>query len=93
MEIFDRENVTVAPVYNIAQIMEDPHFREREINVDLPDEDMGTVPMHNIVPRLSRTPGGFARPAPSLGQHNEEILQRIGITPTEVAALKERGVL
>ncbi|MEX2617312.1 MAG: CoA transferase [Alphaproteobacteria bacterium] len=93
MEVFDRENVTVAPVYNIAQIMEDPHFREREINVDLPDEDMGTVPMHNIVPRLSRTPGGFARPAPSLGQHNAEILGRIGISATEVAALKERGVL
>mgnify|MGYP003628000911 CR=1 FL=1 len=93
MEVFDRENVTVAPVYNIAQIMDDPHFREREINVELPDEDMGTVAMHNIVPRLSRTPGGFARPAPTLGQHNEEILGRIGIPATEVAALKERGVL
>lgn len=93
MEIFDRENVTVAPVYNIAQIMEDPHFREREINVELPDADMGKVAMHNIVPRLSRTPGGFARPAPSLGQHNEEILGRIGISAAEVAALKERGVL
>ncbi|MDA0661315.1 MAG: CoA transferase [Proteobacteria bacterium] len=93
MEIFDRENVTVAPVYNIAQIMEDPHFREREINVELPDADMGKVAMHNIVPRLSRTPGGFARPAPSLGQHNAEILGRIGISAAEVAALKERGVL
>ena len=93
MEVFDRENVTVAPVYNIAQIMDDPHFREREINVELPDEDMGTVAMHNIVRRLSRTPGGFARPAPTLGQHNEEILGRIGIPATEVAALKERGVL
>jgi crotonobetainyl-CoA:carnitine CoA-transferase CaiB-like acyl-CoA transferase len=61
--------------------------------VELPDADMGKVAMHNIVPRLSRTPGGFARPAPSLGQHNEEILGRIGISAAEVAALKERGVL
>jgi formyl-CoA transferase len=93
MEIFDRESVTVAPVYDIAQIMEDPHFREREIVVDLPDEDMGTVPMHNIVPRLSGTPGGFARPAPSLGQHNAEILGRIGIDEDGLADLQERGVI
>lgn len=93
MEIFDRESVTVAPVYNIAQIMEDPHFREREIIVDMPDEDMGTVPMHNIVPRMSGTPGGFKSPAPSLGQHNAEILGRIGIDAAALADLKKNGVL
>lgn len=93
MEIFDRESVTVAPVYNIAQIMEDPHFREREIIVDLPDEDMGTVPMHNIVPRMSGTPGGFKSPAPSLGQHNAEILGRIGFDAAALVDLKNDGVL
>jgi crotonobetainyl-CoA:carnitine CoA-transferase CaiB-like acyl-CoA transferase len=93
MEVFDRESVTVAPVYDIEQIMQDPHFREREIIVDLPDEEMGTVPMHNITPRLSGTPGGFARPAPALGQHNSEILGRIGIDEDELAKLKDNGVI
>lgn len=93
MAVFDRESVTVAPVYDIAQIMADRHFREREIVVDLPDDDMGTVPMHNIVPRMSGTPGGFARPAPSLGQHNVEILARIGIGEAEAARLKDEGVI
>jgi crotonobetainyl-CoA:carnitine CoA-transferase CaiB-like acyl-CoA transferase len=93
MEVFDRESVTVAPVYDIGQIMEDPHFREREIIVDLPDDDMGTVPMHNIVPRLSGTPGGFTRPAPSLGQHNAEILARIGIDTDELLELRNKGVV
>ena len=93
MEIFDRESVTVAPVYDIEQIMEDPHFRAREIIVDLPDEEMGTVAMHNITPRLSGTPGGFARPAPLLGQHNAEILGRIGIDAVDLADLKDNGVI
>jgi len=93
MAIFDRENVTVAPVYNIKQIMEDPHFRMREINVALPDDEMSEVQMHNIVPRLSKTPGGFTRPAPTLGQHNAEILARIGIDATELAALRDSGVI
>ena len=93
MEIFDGESVTVAPVYDIEQIMEDPHFRAREIIVDLPDEEMGTVAMHNITPRLSGTPGSFARPAPLLGQHNAEILGRIGIDAVDLADLKDNGVI
>ncbi len=93
MEVFDRESVTVAPVYDIAQLMADPHFREREIVVDLPDDEMGTVPMHNIVPRLSGTPGGFRLPAPALGQHNAEILARIGVDADALAALKNNGVI
>lgn len=93
MAIFERESVTVAPVYDIAQIMADEHFREREIIVDLPDDDMGTIPMHNIVPRLSATPGGFTRPAPALGQHNAEILGRIGVDAAALTALRKAGVI
>ena len=93
MEVFERESVTVAPVYDIEQIMADPHFREREVIVDLPDEEMGTVAMHNITPRLSGTPGGFARPAPDLGQHNAEVLGRIGIGEGDLAKLKDDGVV
>ena len=93
MKVFDRESVTVAPVYDIEQIMNDPHFREREIIVDLPDTEMGTVAMHNITPRLSSTPGGFTRPAPALGQHNAEVLARIGIKKSDLTKLKNQGVV
>ena len=52
-----RENaVTVGPVYNIDEAFEDLHFIEREIIVDADDAELGTVPMHNISPRLSATP-------------------------------------
>ena len=93
MEIFERESVTVAPVFDIEQIMNDPHFRKREVIVDLPDEEMGAVAMHNITPRMSGTPGGFTRPAPALGQHNAEVLGRIGINAGDLAKLKDNGVI
>jgi crotonobetainyl-CoA:carnitine CoA-transferase CaiB-like acyl-CoA transferase len=35
--------VTVGPVYDIADIQEDPHFRERDIVVELPDAESGTI--------------------------------------------------
>ena len=46
--------VTVGPVYTIADAVADAHFREREIIVEADDAELGSVPMHNIVPRLSR---------------------------------------
>ena len=56
--------VTVGPVYNIDDVVADPHFLEREILVDVEDPELGSIPMHNIVPRLSATPGVWRRPAP-----------------------------
>src|SRR5690606_13489902 len=57
LRIMREARATVGPVYDIADAMQDPHFREREVFVDVEDEDFGTLPMHNIVPRLSGTPG------------------------------------
>jgi crotonobetainyl-CoA:carnitine CoA-transferase CaiB-like acyl-CoA transferase len=79
LEVFRREGITGGPIYNISQIVKDPHFKEREIIVDLPDEEMGQIPMHNVFPKLSATPGTFRRAAPNLGQDNEAILSEAGI--------------
>lgn len=69
---------TVGPVYNIGDAMGDAHFAEREIVVALEDEEFGDMPMHNVVPRLSGTPGGFRRPAPGLNEHGAELLKELG---------------
>lgn len=70
---------TVGPVYNIADAMADPHFAAREIIVAAEDDGFGTLPMHDIVPRLSATPGVWRLPAPGLGEHNEAVLREAGI--------------
>jgi formyl-CoA transferase len=93
MALFQREGITVAPVNDISQVVEDEHFIEREVIVDLPDEDLGTVPMHNIIPRLSESPGRFRRPAPKLGEHNEEIFGALGMTKDDMTMLKNKDVI
>ncbi len=93
MAFFEKNEITAAPVYDIAQFMADPHVRAREILVDLPDKDMGSIPMHNVVPRLSGSPGAIRRPAPELGEHTAEILARVGVDGAAGEQLKQRKVI
>jgi crotonobetainyl-CoA:carnitine CoA-transferase CaiB-like acyl-CoA transferase len=93
IRFFEEAEVTAAPVYDIGQFLEDPHVQERGIVVEAPDDEMGQVPMHAIVPRLSGTPGRLRRPSPAVGQHTREILSRIGYSGERIAALAEKGVI
>jgi crotonobetainyl-CoA:carnitine CoA-transferase CaiB-like acyl-CoA transferase len=83
--------VTVGPVYNIDDAIDDPHFRAREVIVPVDDPDLGPVLMHNVVPRLSATPGVWRRPAPALGEHTDEVLGQAGLSADEIAALRKLG--
>jgi len=78
------QGATVGPVYDIADIAEDRHFAEREIVVEVEDGDNGSLPMHNIFPRFSQTPGVWRLPAPSLGEHSAEILAEIGMSQADL---------
>lgn len=75
---------TVGPVYDIADISKDRHFAEREIIVEVEDADLGSIPQHNIFPRLSQTPGAFRHPAPDVGEQTEAILAEIGLTSADL---------
>src|SRR5438045_5387202 len=92
MAIFAAAEVTAAPVYDIGQFLADPHVTEREIVVDVPDEQTGRLVMHNIIPRLSETPGRLRSPAPKLGEHTAEILGQLGLDPAALDRLAAGAV-
>lgn len=82
LALFEQAAVTAGPVCSMDELLDHPYVLGRQALVELPDEQLGQVPMHNITPRLSASPGGFRRPAPRLGEHTEEIL-------AELATLKQ----
>jgi crotonobetainyl-CoA:carnitine CoA-transferase CaiB-like acyl-CoA transferase len=83
--------VTAGPVYDIADAAADPHFRERPVIVEVEDDQLGSLPMHDIVPRLSATPGVWRRPAPALGEHTDAVLGEAGLDADAIARLREEG--
>jgi crotonobetainyl-CoA:carnitine CoA-transferase CaiB-like acyl-CoA transferase len=93
VRFFEQQEVTIGPIYDISQIVEDPHVLERELIADYPDPDMGNLPMHHVVPRLSGTPGSVRTLAPHLGEHNRSILSGIGVSEKRYAELLAAGAV
>jgi crotonobetainyl-CoA:carnitine CoA-transferase CaiB-like acyl-CoA transferase len=74
LSFFEAAQVTVGPVYDPPDFEADEHVKGRGVLVEVPDKDLESVPMHDVVPRLSRTPGAIRRAAPELGADEDEIL-------------------
>ncbi|QGG96572.1 CaiB/BaiF CoA transferase family protein [Actinomarinicola tropica] len=69
---FEEAEAAAAPVYDMADIADDPHYRARGSVVELDG-----VSMQGLVARLSATPGRVARPAPGLGADTDEVLAEL----------------
>lgn len=85
--------VPFSKVHSIEDIVRDPHFAARESIVRMPDADCGEVPGPCVVPRVVGQPAPIPRTGPSTGEHNAEVYARFGITPSELAALREQQVI
>jgi crotonobetainyl-CoA:carnitine CoA-transferase CaiB-like acyl-CoA transferase len=84
--------VVCAPVNTAADILADPHFRERGLVIDLDDEVHGQTPMPGVVPRLAGTPGSVRQPARwTVGADTAAALRELGIGERRLAALVDRG--
>ncbi len=90
---FEKAEVTIGPIYDISQIIEDPHVLARELVADYPDTDMGAFPQHHVVPRLSATPATIRAQAPKLGEHNRALLAGIGIDDAAYSRLLAVGAV
>ncbi|MDS9472555.1 CaiB/BaiF CoA-transferase family protein [Sporosarcina pasteurii] len=93
-QVLDQASVPVGPIYNIQDIVKDPHYKARGMlqEVVLPDGKKILVP--GIVPKLSETPGKIESNGPTLGEHNEELYSEyLDFTFEDFRKLKEKGVV
>ncbi|HEY3238087.1 MAG TPA: CoA transferase, partial [Acidimicrobiia bacterium] len=91
---FEAFHAAIAPVYTIADIMDDPQYRHRKTVVWAPHPRLGPVAVPGVVPRLVATPGAVRDLGRDLGQDNEAVYGgRLGHTATELNAWRQAGVI
>jgi formyl-CoA transferase len=74
LDALEEHAVPATTMYRAPEMLADPHFAARDSIITRPHPTLGMLPMHNVSPRLSRTPGRVRWLGPELGEHNEELL-------------------
>jgi crotonobetainyl-CoA:carnitine CoA-transferase CaiB-like acyl-CoA transferase len=91
---FEAAEAAVAPVYDAAGLVADPHVQHRGTFVEVEHPVLGPLLQQNVLFRMSATPGRVPAPGRELGQDTDEVLVgELGLDPDRVARLRERGVV
>ena len=79
LDLFDKAGVTVGPVMDAGDLLEDEFMRQRGALVDQPDTELGTIPAPGAPIRFGNAPTRDMRSAPRIGEHTQEILKELGL--------------
>ncbi len=93
LRVLEQAEVPAGRIYNVADIVADPHYQARGMILDAELPGGAAVKMPGIVPKLSETPGEVNWQGPSLGQHTDSVLDSLGITAADIQRLKQEGVV
>jgi crotonobetainyl-CoA:carnitine CoA-transferase CaiB-like acyl-CoA transferase len=94
LKIAEEAEAPIGPVNEIDAIFEDPHIRDRGNIASVDDEELGTVKMQGVVPRLTETPGRITHAGARHREYNHEVYtQLLGLDEETLAGLEERKVI
>lgn len=94
LELLREADAAVAPIYDVKQIVEDPHFLERGSVVSVPDPELGAMRMQGIFPKIAGDQGAIRwTGAHEIGAHTEEVLATIGYKPEEIEAMRGKKAI
>jgi crotonobetainyl-CoA:carnitine CoA-transferase CaiB-like acyl-CoA transferase len=88
--LLEAAGVPAGPIYAMDQVFDDPQVRAREMMVELEHPTAGRVKHLGVPVKLSATPGAVRTPAPTLGQHTAEVLERFGFSAQDIARVLAR---
>jgi len=93
-QLVNEAGVVCAPVYDAADVYNDPYFRERGLLIEYEDEVHGKITAPGVVPQLTRTPGRVRQPARwTVGADTQTVLGELGVDETRLAELRADGVV
>lgn len=90
---FDEAGAAVAPIYSAKDLVEDPHVRGTGMLREVEDDELGPMVQHDVMWRMSATPGSIRFTGRAHGQDTDEVLGELGVDADALADLRERGVI
>jgi len=93
-ELLNEHGVPNGAMYRAPEMLADEHFASRDAIKWMESPDFGQVPMQNVVPKLSDTPGEIRWVGPLLGEHNDDVFGNLlGKSADEIAELRSAGII
>ncbi len=90
----DAAKVPAARIYTVEDIFNDPHYKARNMLVDVQDSILGPVTVTGVVPKLSESPGAIRWAGHDIGADTAEVLQHeLDLQPAEIEKLARAGVV
>ena len=93
LQVLGAARVPAGRVYTARDIVEDPHYRARDMILKQKTRDGHELEVPGIVPKLLGTPGSVRSSAPKLGDDTDAVLQELGFAAGDIAGLRERKVV
>ena len=91
LEKFDRAGFPAGPVLDMEQVWNNEQVQARNMDVELAHPAAGAVRHIGLAAKLYGTPGRMDRPAPTMGQHTDEVLAEAGYSTAEIEELRSSG--
>lgn len=94
LNLLDDAGVPAGKIYTAKEMLEDPHFQAREDVVWVESPGVGRLPMQNVFPKLSATPGKVRWAGPELGQHNDDVYKGLlHLDDASIDSLRAQNVI
>jgi crotonobetainyl-CoA:carnitine CoA-transferase CaiB-like acyl-CoA transferase len=92
-EMLQARGIKAGAVLNAAELVDDPHLKERGFFEEVEHPEAGKHIMPSISWKMSRTPGRIERPTPCFGEHNRCVFSELlGMSDEEIEELAQEGV-
>lgn len=93
LEVLGQARVPAGKVYTAKDIVDDPHYRARDMILSQTTRDGYALEVPGVVPKLLGTPGTVRSSAPGLGDDTDAVLRDLGLTDQDIDALRGKGVI
>jgi len=90
---FTEAGAAIGPVYDAKDLVEDPHVRQTQMLIEVDDPDLGPLLQHNVMWRMSASPGSIRFTGRGLGENTNEVLTEAGLSAAEITELEESGII